>query len=119
MKPNPLESEIEKRVCDYAKKRGCLAYKFTSPSQRSVPDRLFILPGGTVRFVEFKRLGGVPTPAQAAEHHKMAAKGQDVAIIDNVEVGKTLVDGWLEFSRVEKDRLLQPRIPENFESLLG
>ena len=37
-----LEKQIERKVCDYAKNKGLLAYKFTSPARAAVPDRLFI-----------------------------------------------------------------------------
>lgn len=57
-KAKPLEKEIEKKVCDYAKASGMLVYKFTSPARRSVPDRLFIPEGKSAFFIEFKREGG-------------------------------------------------------------
>lgn len=89
---NPLEKDIEKKVCDYAKSLSCLCYKFTSPSQRSVPDRLFIGPNGRVWFIEFKRLGGQPTPAQEVEIRKIQDHEVPVWIADNVEQGKKFVD---------------------------
>jgi hypothetical protein len=55
-----LEKQIEKKVCDYAKERGMLVYKFTSPNRMAVPDRLFICPDGRVFFIEFKREGQSP-----------------------------------------------------------
>jgi hypothetical protein len=94
MNPDPLEKVIEKKVCDHAKSKGCLAYKFTSPSQRSVPDRLFITPAGTVFFIEFKRKGEKPTPAQEVEIAKLRAKGVFVSVIDNVASGISHVDSF-------------------------
>jgi len=90
--PNPLEKDIEKKVCDYAKSLGCLVYKFTSPSRRSVPDRLFIFPNGAIRFVEFKRAGAKTTPAQEVEIQKILKQGVGVWVVDNVSSGKVLVD---------------------------
>jgi hypothetical protein len=92
MNPNPLEKDIEKKVCDYAKSLGCLCYKFTSPSRRSVPDRLFITSSGRVFFIEFKRLGEKPTEAQAVEIRKIQKAGVQVCVADSVDVGKTIVD---------------------------
>jgi len=89
--PDPLEKDIEKRVCDYAKSLGLLCYKFTSPSRRSVPDRMFITKAGVVFFIEFKRAGQKPTAAQEVEIAKIRATGVRVAIVDNVEYGKTVV----------------------------
>lgn len=92
MNKDPLEKDIEKKVCDHAKSLGCLVYKFTSPARRSVPDRLFIMPGGRgVFFIEFKRLGQKPTPAQAVEIDKIRKKGVSVFVVDNVAQGKACV----------------------------
>ncbi len=93
MNPNPLEKVIEKKVCDHAKQLGCLVYKFTSPSRRSVPDRLFIMPAGKgVFFIEFKRKGCKPTEAQKIEIAKIRGHGIVVGVIDNVTDGKVFVE---------------------------
>ena len=47
------ERDIEKKACDLAKAAGWLVFKFVSPSQRGVPDRIFIRQGRIV-FIEFK-----------------------------------------------------------------
>lgn len=90
--PNPLEKVIEQKVCDYAKSKGCLVYKFTSPSRRSVPDRMFIAPGNHVWFIEFKRKGEKPTAGQEVEIAKIRDKGGIVWVIDDVEDGKRIID---------------------------
>lgn len=91
-----LESEVEKKVGDYAKSRGCFHRKFKSQNNRSVPDRLFCTPKGQVFFVEFKRPGKEPTPAQADEHDIMRRHRMKVHVIDNIPDGKTLIDDILE-----------------------
>lgn len=87
-----LEKDIEKKVCDYAKEKGLLVYKFTSPARAAVPDRLFITPGGVVFFIEFKAPGKKPTPAQSREHERL--RGHDVAVfvVDDVEDGITMIE---------------------------
>tara|TARA_R110000868_G_scaffold64854_2_gene194607 strand:+ start:1526 stop:1822 length:297 start_codon:yes stop_codon:yes gene_type:complete len=90
--PDPLEKDIEKKVCDFAKTRGILVYKFTSPARRSVPDRLFILPGGSVFWIEFKRKGKKPSPGQEAEIERMRKQGARVHVSDNVEAGKRIIE---------------------------
>src|SRR5688572_33384626 len=101
---NPLEKDIEKRVCTHARELGILCYKFTSPARSHVPDRLFILPGGRVFFIEFKRKGQKPTAAQEVEIAKMQKQGVTVYVVDGVERGKYLVNS--EFHRVRaKDPL--------------
>lgn len=93
--PNPLEKEIEEKVVQYAKKFSILVYKFTSMGKRSVPDRLFILPGGATFFIEFKRRGEQPTASQRVEISKLQQQGATVYVIDNVEAGRAAVDAEL------------------------
>lgn len=87
-----LEKDIEAFVCKYAVGKGLLVYKFTSPSRSNVPDRLFILPNGEFFLVEFKRLGGKPTPAQEREHARLSGHNVNVYVVDNKEQGVELVD---------------------------
>ena len=87
-----LEKDIEKKVCAYAKEHGLLVYKFTSPSRMAVPDRMFIGRKGLVFFIEFKRAGEKPTPAQTREHERLAAHGMSVFVIDDVVKGKLVID---------------------------
>ena len=90
--PNPLERDIEKAVCAFAKTLGILHYKFTSPARRSVPDRMFIMPQGKgVFFIEFKRKGEKPTAGQEVEIAKIRAQGTAVYVVDNVDDGKSAV----------------------------
>jgi len=90
-----LEKEIERKVCDYAKSKKVLAYKFTSPARHAVPDRLFIGPDGTVWFCEFKRAGAKPTPAQEREHARLRQHKVNVFVIDNVLEGMAMVDAMV------------------------
>ncbi len=87
-----LEKQIEEKVGTYAKEQGFLVYKFTSPQRAAVPDRLYITPRGKVFFVEFKREGMKPTPAQQREHERLREQGVMVYVIDNVVVGEFMVD---------------------------
>lgn len=87
-----LEKVIERRVCDYAKAKGFIAYKFTSPARAAVPDRLFISPNGMVFFIEFKAQGKKPTPQQTREHLKLMGNKALVFVVDNVDEGKRIID---------------------------
>jgi hypothetical protein len=86
-----LERDIERHLVARVANAGGVAYKFTSPAHRAVPDRLVLLPGGAVKFVECKRPGGKPTPAQLREHRRLGALGHDVAVLDNLAA----VDAWV------------------------
>jgi len=96
-KPKPLERDIEGPVCAYARAKGFYVRKFVSPAHRSVPDRLLGSPGGVVFFIEFKRPGGKATPEQLREHTKIKTYGLDVFVIDDIIVGKSIVDGYSDF----------------------
>jgi hypothetical protein len=87
-----LEKDIEGKVCEYARSKGVLAYKFTSPARAAVPDRLFIAPDGRVWFCEFKAEGKKPTPAQEREHTRLRQQKVIVLVIDNVIEGKNMID---------------------------
>lgn len=94
-----LESEIEKKVCDYAKERGFLVYKFTSPNRAAVPDRLFIKQTGALFFCEFKRGGAKPTAPQEREHTRLRDHNVRVFVVDSVEQGKLIIDS--EYRMIE------------------
>lgn len=90
-KDDPLEKTIEHRVCEYAKSKGCLAYKFSSPMCLGVCDRIFIC-NGRVWFIEFKRDGKKPTVAQMRHHLELARQGVAVYVVDNISLGKEIID---------------------------
>lgn len=76
------ESDIEAHLVKRVKERGGIAYKFTSPSRRSVPDRICALPGNVIIFCELKRPGGAPTEAQTREHQRLRELGCKVLVLD-------------------------------------
>ena len=87
-----LERDIERKVCDYAKEKGFLVYKFTSPNRAAVPDRMFVHPNGRIFFTEFKASGKKPTPAQEREHTRLKGHNVQVFVVDNVEAGRLVID---------------------------
>ena len=89
-----LEKQIEASVCDYAKNCGLLVYKFTSPNRMAVPDRMFVRPDGKIFFIEFKREGQKPTPAQDREHERLRGHGVQVFVVDDVKIGQWVIDTW-------------------------
>ncbi|WP_368913514.1 VRR-NUC domain-containing protein [Mixta calida] len=77
------ESIIERHLVAAVKKAGGVAYKFISPGRAAVPDRLVLLPGGRLVFVECKAPGQKPRPAQLREHDRLRALGFSVVVLDS------------------------------------
>ena len=75
---------LERKCCKWAKDNGWLVYKFVSPNQRGVPDRVFIKSGRVV-FVEFKAPGEQLRPLQEKTISAMAAHGATVCTVDSFE----------------------------------
>lgn len=82
------ENLIEKHLVAEVKKAGGMAYKFVSPGRRSVPDRIVLLPGGRLVFVECKAPGKAPRADQLREHERLRALGFTVVVL----AGKDLSD---------------------------
>lgn len=69
------ESTIEGYLRDEVKRVGGRAYKFVSPGNNGVPDRLVCLPGGRVAFVETKAPGRKSTELQKAQQRRLRELG--------------------------------------------
>ena len=89
-----LESKIEKEVSKYAESLGWLAYKWSSPSQRGVPDHLYFR-NGKVIAIEFKQKGKKATKLQLHHLNKLTEAGIFCCVIDDVGLGEALFD-WME-----------------------
>ena len=77
------EKEIEKKFALEAKRRGGLAVKFESPGFDGMPDRILLMPGGKIAFVEVKAPGKRPRPLQMARHKLLKGLGFSVFILDD------------------------------------
>ena len=70
---------------------GGIAPKFMSPGFDGMPDRIVLLPGGRMGFVEVKAPGKVPRPLQEARHSMLQKLGFKVYVLDDVgEIGGIL-----------------------------
>ena len=77
------ESNIERFFIKECKKKGWLPLKFVSPSMSGLPDRMVLLPGGKVSFVELKAEGKKSRPLQTAVHRILTGLGFHVYVIDS------------------------------------
>ena len=98
-----LEKDVQKLCVDWARRRGYWARKFSSISQRSVPDFLFAgdsfqemgwkktFPAKIKFACEFKAPGKKSTPAQIDEQEAMRLAGWFVFECDNFDKFKATV----------------------------
>ena len=87
------ESSIEAACRRYAAARGCWLLKLRNVV--GIPDRILIMPGRKVAFVELKRPGETPTPIQLYQLRRLKEMGQYATWVDSVEAFKRYVDGLL------------------------
>ncbi len=88
------EREIESYLRDRVKAAGGIAYKWVSPGNSGVPDRIVMLPGAPDIFIELKAPGGKPTKLQLNQHRKIRALGRHVTVIDSKELVNELLDHY-------------------------
>ena len=80
-----LERQIEAHLVKKVKELGGIAYKFVSPANRGVADRVVVLPGGGVVFVELKTATGKLSPLQEQFAQEMTRLGQNYIVLKSRE----------------------------------
>lgn len=80
-----LEKEVEKYLVREVKKIGGVSFKFISPGNAGVPDRIVILPMGKVLFVELKTDKGKLSKLQTAQIRKISELGAEVKVLYGIE----------------------------------
>ena len=93
-----LERDVEKRLIRGVEALGGKAYKFVSPANRGVADRLVVLPHGRVWFVEVKTEAGKLSPLQEVFRREVQALGCNYVCL----YGAKDVDQWLVYAEVVK-----------------
>ena len=76
------EKLLEAKLRDKIKKLGGLALKFYCMSFTGMPDRLVLMPGGRVYFVELKSEGKKPSARQKIVIGMLKKLGFEVWVID-------------------------------------
>lgn len=79
------EKDIETYLRDQVKKAGGKAYKFESPGNDGVPDRIVIFPSNRIYFVELKAPGKKPRPLQIKQMRDLESFGCEVFVLDSKE----------------------------------
>lgn len=86
------ESAVEKHLTVEVKKRGGMSVKFVSPGLDGVPDRLVLLPGGKLAFVELKAPGKKMRSLQVHRAKQLIALGFRVYCADRKEMIGGILD---------------------------
>lgn len=79
------EKEIEKILGKEIKKLGGRAYKWVSPGNDGVPDRIVILPDRPPIFVELKTDKGKLSPLQTVQIKRLKDLGQEVYVTYGID----------------------------------
>ncbi len=79
------EKDIEKVLVDEVKKLGGRAYKWVSPGNAGVPDRIVIFPDREPVFVELKTDTGTLTAIQKVQIDRLQALGQGVWVVRGMD----------------------------------
>jgi hypothetical protein len=85
------ESVVERRLRELVKQLGGKAYKFISPGEPGVPDRLLLLPGGVIIFVETKTTIGHTQAIQDWQIDEMRKRGADVRVVRGLDEVKAFI----------------------------
>lgn len=86
-----LESKIEAWLDKQIKKMGGKSYKFVSPGNPGVPDRIYMFPEGKIYFVELKREIGRLSKVQIWQRQQFKEMGIEIKVIYGMEQAKELV----------------------------
>lgn len=93
------EIEVERYLRNKVKALGGLCLKWVSPGNSGVPDRIVLMPGGWVYFVELKRPdGGELRPLQEAWRNKLRELGFSCWVIKN----KAEVDAFIRWELLDE-----------------
>lgn len=93
-----LERDVERKIAQYAKEKGMLTYKFTSPACRGVCDRIFIFMG-RVLFMEIKTSTGKLSENQKRHQSLLRSHGANAVVVYGFEQGKETIDEFFEGKR--------------------
>lgn len=86
------EKVIERRLVVRCTQHGLICLKYSNANDTGLPDRLVLLPGGRVHWVELKSTGCKPTKLQTLQHDRLRAAGHEVTVVDTLEGVDALID---------------------------
>jgi hypothetical protein len=85
------ESKIESWLNDQVKKLGGKSYKFVSPGNPGVPDRIYLFPNGRIYFVELKKVYGKLSGVQKWQRDQFRGMGCDFRVVYGMDQAKDFI----------------------------
>lgn len=85
------EKAIEQKMVSAVRLSGGIAPKLVSPGFDGMPDRMVLMPGGRIAFVEVKAPGEKPRPLQLSRHRLLRRLGFRVYVLDGAEQIETIL----------------------------
>ena len=79
------EKAVEAYLVAEAKKRGLLCLKYSNSNRVGFPDRILLLPGSRVAWVELKSKGKRPSPIQTVRFRELRDQRHQVYVADSRE----------------------------------
>ena len=86
------EKKIEQKLVNEVKKHHGKCWKFVSPGTDGVPDRIVLLHGGKIAFVEVKAPGEELRPQQRKRKRDLEKLGFKVYVLDNEDEIGGIID---------------------------
>lgn len=86
------ERDVERKLVNAVKAAGGICPKWMAPGFDGVPDRIVLIRGGKIAFVEVKAPGEKPRPLQLSRHKLLRRLGFRVFVLDNVEKIGGMID---------------------------
>ena len=89
------EALLETRLTNAVKKAGGMTLKLPSMFYRGIPDRMILLPGPAIYFVELKRAGGTLPGNQARWIRFLRSLGFTAGSVRGEEALETFLDKYV------------------------
>lgn len=102
-KDETSEKVFERELSKFVEENEGMAVKLLSQFIKGLPDRMYLLHGSIVLFVEFKSTGKKPTKIQSYIHAKIRALGFPVFVVDSVETyeeAKKIIDHLIKMREI-------------------
>lgn len=102
-KDETSEKVFERELSKFVEENEGMAVKLLSQFIKGLPDRMYLLHGSIVLFVEFKSTGKKPTKIQSYIHAKIQALGFPVFVVDSVETyeeAKKIIDHLIKMREI-------------------